>query len=88
MYSLTPKLSTINSEEYKIWKSETLAKQTYQLEPVQTTGIWHHSKVRSTHQTEVHFGFQVRVYMRGSGQRQIHHRGRSWVQVKSRYFII
>ena len=40
MCTLAPRLSTINSEDYKVWKSETLAKQSYQLEPVQTTGIW------------------------------------------------
>ena len=45
MCSLTPRLSTVNSEDYKIWKSETLAKQSYQLEPVQTTGIWNRSMV-------------------------------------------
>ena len=45
MYSLTPKLCAINSEEYKIWKSETLAKQSYQVEPAQNTGIWHRNKV-------------------------------------------
>ena len=40
MCALAPRLSTINSEDYKVWKSETLAKQSYQLEPAQTTGIW------------------------------------------------
>ena len=48
MQNLTPTLSTVNSEEYKVWKSETLAKQSCQLEPVQTTGIWHRSQVRNT----------------------------------------
>ena len=43
MCSLAPRLSTVNSEDYKVWKSETLAKQSYQLEPLQTTGIWNRS---------------------------------------------
>ena len=45
MCSLTSRLSTVNSEDYKVWKSETLAKQSYQLEPTQTTGIWNRSMV-------------------------------------------
>ena len=45
MCSLTSRLSTVNSEDYKVWKSETLAKQSYQLEPAQTTGIWNQSMV-------------------------------------------
>ena len=45
MGTLTPQLSTVTSEEYKIWKAETLAKQMCQIEPSQKTGLWTEKKV-------------------------------------------
>ena len=44
MTTLTPQLSQVTSDEYKLWKAETLAKQVGQIEPAQKTGVWHQHK--------------------------------------------
>lgn len=40
MGTLTPQLSSVTSDEYRLWKAETLAKQNGQIEPSQKTGLW------------------------------------------------
>ena len=47
MKTLTPQLSQVTSDEYKLWKAETLAKQVGQIEPSQKTGVWHQHKFLS-----------------------------------------
>ena len=45
MGTLTPQLSSVTSDEYRLWKAETLSKQNGQIEPSQKTGLWTAKKV-------------------------------------------